>query len=560
MSCMNWLRQPGVTDSAGGPPLDAAQTIKVKEIQVRGAKSSKIALNVSWVSQTQPYTTSRYNGNKKETHNWPVDLNIPSSGTITFQLLHPHFTRKDTLLASLEVLSEELMGADKFKFEKSMKIHKTSAGSDIILMIVIETEDNDTMKTGIEKMRNRTEAVEKAMQPVAPVLEVLGNLAEMHDIARAAWIAVSGVYKVVEAYYKQNSEIVDLYDAMIEAYKIVEDNNGINQAGHFSEVFEEIVRQSEECNIFLSKTISKDGTRQVIDFWATSRKLEEFTIAFKQLKAKFGETQTKVTTASVLDIRKGVDYLVQQQRLQPLNAAGKRPLGSKSHCLLGTCRESLKAIVDWIFHGDEQQSILWISGIAGVGKSSLIGTLYNSLAQYGFSSHLAAFICFDRADYQDAKALICSLAFQLAKFDEHFGNQIADAVDRNPRIIDSTDMSAQVQKLIINPLINLKEEIAKEGCVVVMIDGIDECSHSDHAETNFRKQMLQLFETNKLELLPFLCIVLASRPEEDIYETRKDIKFFFEKCLGDSSFNVLTKEEKEKALTLLPEHASGLFI
>ncbi|ESK88244.1 nacht and wd40 domain protein [Moniliophthora roreri MCA 2997] len=534
MSCMNWLRQPGVTDSAGGPPLDAAQTIKVKEIQVRGAKSSKIALNVSWVSQTQPYTTSRYNGNKKETHNWPVDLNIPSSGTITFQLLHPHFTRKDTLLASLEVLSEELMGADKFKFEKSMKIHKTSAGSDIILMIVIETEDNDTMKTGIEKMRNRTEAVEKAMQPVAPVLEVLGNLAEMHDIARAAWIAVSGVYKVVEAYYKQNSEIVDLYDAMIEAYKIVEDNNGINQAGHFSEVFEEIVRQSEECNIFLSKTISKDGTRE--DFLVS---------ATKYIQAVEG---------------KGVDYLVQQQRLQPLNAAGKRPLGSKSHCLLGTCRESLKAIVDWIFHGDEQQSILWISGIAGVGKSSLIGTLYNSLAQYGFSSHLAAFICFDRADYQDAKALICSLAFQLAKFDERFGNQIADAVDRNPRIIDSTDMSAQVQKLIINPLINLKEEIAKEGCVVVMIDGIDECSHSDHAETNFRKQMLQLFETNKLELLPFLCIVLASRPEEDIYETRKDIKFFFEKCLGDSSFNVLTKEEKEKALTLLSEHASGLFI
>ncbi|EEB97295.1 hypothetical protein MPER_03422 [Moniliophthora perniciosa FA553] len=112
------------------------------------------------------------------------------------------------------------------------------------------------------------------------------------------------------------------------------------------------------------------------------------------LRDEFTGTQIKTTTVLALDTQRIVTTL-------------------------GTRRDSVKNIIDWIFRGDESESVLWISGIAGVGKSSLIGTLHNTLADLGFSSRLAAFIRFDRSDYNDARHFISSLAYFLANFDEN---------------------------------------------------------------------------------------------------------------------------------------------
>ncbi|ESK87631.1 nacht wd40 domain-containing protein [Moniliophthora roreri MCA 2997] len=434
------------------------------------------------------------------------------------------------------------------------------------------------LDTEMRKVARRIDTIDIVVTSVEPIMEFLDNLSEIHDIARAAWFAVSGIYQVVKALNNQDQEIVALYQTMLEAYQIAQENEALNQGGHFSELFGRIVKQSEECYVFLSKYCSKNRMAQILDRWDAPGKIKKFTEAFKMLRDEFTDTQIKTTTVLALDNQRNMTTLALKGRIEPLRPP-RMPLGPKSHCLSGTRRESVKNIMDWIFRGDERESVLWISGIAGVGKSSLIGTLHNTLADLGFSSRLAAFIRFDRSDYNDARYFISSLAYLLANFDEKFAGPIADAISGNPQIVQSTDLSAQMQRLLLDPLRRLGKEIDREGRVVVLVDGIDECTRSDRTETDFRGQLLELFAKNKFALLPFLRIVIASRPEQDVKdhfrrshirhfvietsssETVKDIAYFFKKKLQAlTPFNGLNEERKDKALDLLPSRAGGLFI
>ncbi|KAK7041875.1 hypothetical protein VNI00_008832 [Paramarasmius palmivorus] len=430
-------------------------------------------------------------------------------------------------------------------------------------------DDSVNLEDELEIVRRQTERCKRIYRTADAVIETLNHLSE-----------------IIKAKHEQNEAIVALYDNMLETHKIAVEKEALNQNSDFSELFDDIVRQSEECYVFLSNYIYKGrlyyhadicGADQVMDSCNSLSKIEAFNNIFEQLQKRFNDTQVEVTTVTVLYTQRVVESIDQKINLRPLEPSTEL-LGPKCHCLLGTRRSSLTKILDWCFYGG--QSILWISGIAGCGKSSLIGTLHNSLSTLGFRSRLAAFIRFDRSSYRDAKEFVKALAFLLANFDQRFGNRILDVLEKSPQIAQNTELSTQVQKLLINPLRGLSEEITKEGRIVVLVDGIDECSRSDQAETNFRGQLLELFANDKFGLLPFLRFVLASRPEEDIVaylqgldhihhiqldrtsnETRQDICYFLSKSFQQHpSLRVLDNAIKSSAVELLAERASGLFI
>ncbi|KAK7041899.1 hypothetical protein VNI00_008880 [Paramarasmius palmivorus] len=428
----------------------------------------------------------------------------------------------------------------------------------------------------MEKLKKRTEKRQSIYQVTDTIIAALDHLAEMHELARIAFIVVSKIYDVIKAKHEQNEAIIALHGVMVATYKIAVEKDALNDQGDFSGLFDEIVRQSEECYVFLSNYILKGCLSQVMDLWKTSSKIEDFNCAFEELQKRFFNTQNEVTTVTVLYTQRVVESIDRKMSLRPLEPSAEL-LGPKCHCLLGTRRSSLTKILDWCFYGE--QSTLWISGIAGCGKSSLIGTLHNSLSMLGFHSRLAAFIRFDRSSYRNAKEFVKALAFLLANFDERFGKRIVEVVEKSPQIAQITDLSTQVQKLLINPLRGLTEEVAKEGRIVVLVDGIDECSREDQAETRFREQLLELFAKNAFGLLSFLRFVLASRPEEDIIrflqhcshihhfpldhtspETTNDIHYFLNKSFERSCFINLTNARKQTAVERLAERASGLFV
>jgi adenylylsulfate kinase-like enzyme len=65
----------------------------------------------------------------------------------------------------------------------------------------------------------------------------------------------------------------------------------------------------------------------------------------------------------------------------------------RSECLPETRIDLIRLIEDWTEDTSVQQSIFWLQGLAGAGKSTLSTTLANRLRTAG---RLGAFLFFDR--------------------------------------------------------------------------------------------------------------------------------------------------------------------
>ncbi|KAK1221022.1 hypothetical protein PQX77_016172 [Marasmius sp. AFHP31] len=350
------------------------------------------------------------------------------------------------------------------------------------------------------------------LKSIEPVAEALHRLSRIHPIAELAMLTIFAVFNLVKAQYESDCAIVALHNAVVNTYEIAIKNEALSKDSRFVALFHTMVRQADECYLFISEYRSRRYFARLARI-NVSRKIQEFMEAFTQLERQFRGAEIDFTAVSLLKMRPVIETLDLKNRLErlkpPIDA-----LGPLSHCLPGTRTQSFQSIRDWIFQGEE--SILWINGPAGSGKSSLMGTLHNRLLEMGFNSRLATFIRFDRDAYKDARMFVRTLAYRLALFDSRLGETIAERVAAQPQIVDGTDLSSQLRSLVLHPLQQHDKAMQTEGPIVILIDGLDECSRSDGTGTSFREQLLALFQSNNLGAFPFLRIVIASRPVQDI--------------------------------------------
>ncbi|KAF5369015.1 hypothetical protein D9758_002828 [Tetrapyrgos nigripes] len=430
----------------------------------------------------------------------------------------------------------------------------------------------------------------KVVEAADPIIQVLERLSKVHPIAELAWIAVFGIYEIVKAIDKRNQDIVALYKAMLDTYQMATQNDSLTETlksdSNFKSIFDTMVKRSMDCYMFISDYQSENVLRRIFQSNDVQNLISEYTQIFKNLEKQLTETQIKMTTVSLLRITPQIEQISNKfadlyidKNLEPLKKGNTLP--PKSHCLHGTRRNTVRRIMDWVVKGKEP--IFWLFGVAGSGKSSLMGTLHNMFVDMGFKSRLAAFIRFDRNDYNNASMFIQTLAYKLAHFDHRLAEAIVDVLAENEQIVDVTDISKQLDRLIFGPLRKHGEDLRKEGSIIIIVDGLDECTRSDHSETNFRGQLLKLLVENPFQDFPFVRLVLASRPEEDIKrmltgrkhivafpldtttdETQADIKHFLEHKLSETGLHsgstFLELCHERDAVNQLSMRASGLFI
>ncbi|KAK1226597.1 hypothetical protein PQX77_010437, partial [Marasmius sp. AFHP31] len=416
------------------------------------------------------------------------------------------------------------------------------------------------------------------LKSIEPVAEALHRLSRIHPIAELAMLTIFAVFKLVKAQYESDCAIVALHNAVVNTYEIAIKNEALSKDSRFVALFHTMVRQADECYLFISEYRSRRYFARLARI-NVSRKIQEFMEAFTQLERQFRGAEIDFTAVSLLKMRPVIETLDLKNRLERLKPP-MDALGPLSHCLPGTRTQSFQSIRDWIFQGEE--SILWINGPAGSGKSSLMGTLHNRLLEMGFNSRLATFIRFDRDAYKDARMFVRTLAYRLALFDSRLGETIAERVAAQPQIVDGTDLFSQLRSLVLHPLQQHDKAMQTEGPIVILIDGLDECSRSDGTGTSFREQLLALFQSNNLGAFPFLRIVIASRPVQDIKakftgkshilsfplditsaDNRADVKSFIDTKLQEISdhtpgFGDLCR--LHNAVEELSKRAAGLFM
>ncbi|KAG8936544.1 hypothetical protein FRC00_008478 [Tulasnella sp. 408] len=173
-------------------------------------------------------------------------------------------------------------------------------------------------------------------------------------------------------------------------------------------------------------------------------------------------------------------------------------------CLEGTRTKVLKEIYDWINSTDpESPPILWLCGLAGIGKSTIAHTIAE---ETDADRRLGASFFFsrDEADRRNPQLVYPTIAFQLARLDHELKKLIASAVERDQEV-GKLVMKKQFERLISEPLAGWG---GAKGTIVIVMDALDECSSESGAE-----EILIRWATELPRIQAPLRILITSRPE-----------------------------------------------
>jgi NACHT domain len=163
--------------------------------------------------------------------------------------------------------------------------------------------------------------------------------------------------------------------------------------------------------------------------------------------------------------------------------------------------------MDWI-HNPALGRILWLSGAAGTGKSSVA----NSIAQQLYSlGRLGASFRFDRdlARPETPGQLFGNLCHQLAIFDDQLRTAILSAIHRGCGGAMSLRMQARTL------LVETTKSVEVVGPIVIVIDALDE-SGTDGSKTEPSRETLVRAIVEEFPALPAYIKVLITSREDGI--------------------------------------------
>lgn len=135
-------------------------------------------------------------------------------------------------------------------------------------------------------------------------------------------------------------------------------------------------------------------------------------------------------------------------------------------------RESVvQRATEWINSPSREKKQLWIRGAAGVGKSAIVQTIVEGLAQ---EKRLGGSVFISRPnDRNNPYQIFPSIAYQLAVQDMSYRAYITSLMLEDPRSLEKS-MKEQMRVLLIEPFVNKRLRVGLDD-LVIALDGLDEC-------------------------------------------------------------------------------------
>jgi hypothetical protein len=185
--------------------------------------------------------------------------------------------------------------------------------------------------------------------------------------------------------------------------------------------------------------------------------------------------------------------------------------GASSHadedattCLPDTRVQLQQDIWEWVNSGTAKP-IMWLSGSAGTGKSTISLTVSNEFEKAGI---LGATFFFKRTqkDRSNLSKFVSTLAADLAVKVPEACRHVLDTIENQSDIFKKA-LGDQLDQLIIEPIIQC-QAIRGRHPIVIVIDALDECER----EADIRS-LIQLLTRSEIAQVSYLRFLLTSRPE-----------------------------------------------
>ena len=207
------------------------------------------------------------------------------------------------------------------------------------------------------------------------------------------------------------------------------------------------------------------------------------------------------------------------QLLRPVSNATHTRSGPVAKCDPGTRLEVIKTIRKWLNRHDKQ-SVCWLNGPAGYGKSALSQTIAERYADQG--RLLGSFFFLRGAgDRSHISCLIPTLAHQISISVPATKRLIARALEEDCTLLDSSvSIVHRFRRLITNPLCSISTLFSHSAkSKILVIDGLDECDD----KVQMAEFIEMLMDMSRRDQLPFR-IFLTSRVEEHIRKRFSDAR------------------------------------
>ena len=189
--------------------------------------------------------------------------------------------------------------------------------------------------------------------------------------------------------------------------------------------------------------------------------------------------------------------------LRPVSNATHTRSGPVAKCDPGTRLEVIDTIKKWLNRRDKQ-SICWLNGPAGYGKSALSQTIAERYA--GKGRLLGSFFFLRGAgDRSHIARLIPCLAHQISISVPATKQLIDRALEKDCTLLDSSvSIVHQFERLIAKPLSSLSTLSSFfTKSKILVIDGLDECDDKVHMQYFTLPLLVQRIPTDFRRTLPF---------------------------------------------------------
>ena len=188
--------------------------------------------------------------------------------------------------------------------------------------------------------------------------------------------------------------------------------------------------------------------------------------------------------------------------------------------------------------------IFWLNGMAGTGKSTIARTVARSFADKG---HLGASFFFkkDKGDRGTASRFFTTIATDLMAHVRDLISGITKAIDADLAISEKA-LKDQFEKLILRPLLEIKQAPPNALGLVIVIDALDECERKEDIQV-----VLQLLAQTKNLSPVSLRVFVTSRPDLPI---RLGFKQMSNGTYQDLILHNIPKETIEHDIAIFLEH------
>lgn len=405
------------------------------------------------------------------------------------------------------------------------------------------------------------------LRPLKIFDTVIQALADVHPYAKIALGVLSGAAKIILAQVDRDKAILSLLKKLGEVYSFISDYDRLRQLSSMRAVLGNISQQTLQCAHFI-----RDYSK-IKSFWKRLGKnlLKETDDAIRQFNKVLDHLMNNFQKQVILDTNIHVHHIVETVELSDMTYASGAGLDLGKQCLPDTRTTILSQITDWANStGGDVPRVLWLSGPAGTGKSTIAHTIAKWFKDAG---GLGSCYCFDRQEQADHRhqKIFSTIARDLAGRDPELKRALADAIEDDGSLKKTTDIIQQWDELLMKPLGKLSEITI--GPVVIVIDALDESGGVE-----IRRRILHILAGKlgnpSITTLPVnLRIIVTSRPLRDIEdelggvqhirqmsmdsilpaEAKNDINAYVSDKLGKLS------DFRDVEIAALAEKADGLF-